>query len=158
MFLQKVPNHPKDGFEKAAWLPTLRNAHASGNGCFSGTSILIYLLNQHRFLWLGKAPAAPPGPRWASASCLLASWVRHDVGNHGKDIHWQLGRVIGNSSMLSSARGPRWASGAPDWHTRVVDIPTQGHFRAPHHPPRWMSACAGVATQRSTDTMCICKC
>lgn len=116
VFLQKVPNHPKEGFEKAAWLPTLRNAQASGNGCFSGTSILIYLLNQHKFLWLGEAHAAPSGPRWASASRLPASWVRHGVGNHGKDIHWQLGRVIGNSSMLSSARGPRWASGASDWH------------------------------------------
>lgn len=116
MFLQKVPNQPKEGFGKAAWLPTPRNAHASGNGCFPGASILIYLLDQHKFLWLGKGHAAPSGPCRASASLPPATWVRHGVGNHGKDIHWQLGRVIGNSSMLSSARGPRWASGAPDWH------------------------------------------
>lgn len=114
--LQKVPNHPKEGFRKAAWPLTPRNAHASGNGCFSGTSILIYLLNQHKFLQLGKPHAAPSSPRWASVLHPPASWVRHGVGNHGEDISWQLGRVIGNSSMLSSACGPRWASGSPDWH------------------------------------------
>lgn len=138
-------------------LSTPRKAHASGNGCFPGTSILIYLLYQHEVLRLSKADAAPSGPRWPTALCLLARWVRHGVGNHGKDIHRQLGRVIGNSSMLSSARGPRQVSGAPNWH-EGRGHPHSRAFRAPHHPPRCMSVCAGLATQRSTDTMCICKC
>lgn len=135
VFLQKVPNHPKEGFGKAAWLPTLRNTQASGNGHFSGTSILISLLNQHKFIGLGKASAVPSGPRWATALRLPASWVRHGVGNHGKDIHWQLGRVIGNSSMLSSACGPRWVLGAPDWH-EGPGHPHSRAFRPPHRPPR----------------------
>lgn len=156
-FLQKVPNYPTEGFGKAAWLPIPRNAQASGNGHFSGTSILIYFLNQLKFIVLSKVSVAPSSPRWATASRLSASWVRHGVGNHGKDIHWQLGRVIGNSSMLSSARGPRWVSRASDWH-EGPGLPHSRAFRAPHCPPRWMSACAGADRQRSTDTMCICKC
>lgn len=66
-FLQEVPNHPKEGFGKAAWLPTPRNAQASGNGCFSGTSILIYLLNQHKFIRISKASAVSSGPCWVTA-------------------------------------------------------------------------------------------
>lgn len=117
----------QEGFEKAAQLPTPRNAYALGNSCLPVTFIQIYRLSQRKLLQLGKADAAPSCQHRATALRLPASWVRHGVGNHGRDIQRQLERVIENSSMLSSARGPRRASGTPDWHegrVDVVDIPT----------------------------------
>lgn len=134
------------GFEKAAQLPTPRNAYASGNGCLPVTLIQIYLLSQRKLLQLSKADAAPSCQRRATALRLLAGWVRHGVGNHGRDIYQQLERVIENSSMLSSARGQRQALGTPDWHEGrgdVIDIPTGGHSLHPTvFPAECLSALA----------------
>lgn len=82
----------------------------------------------------------------AGAACLWAAWVRHGVGNHGGDIHWQMERATENSSMLSSAHGPRRALGTPNWHkgcADVVNIPTRGHSLHPNaFPAECLSALA----------------
>lgn len=96
----------------------------------------------------------------AGPPCLWAAWARHGVGNHGGDIHWQMGRVIENSSMLSSAHGPGWALGTPNWHkgcADVVNIPTGGHCLHPNAFPAECLRWHHWSTQRSTDTMCICN-
>lgn len=158
MFTTTLP----EGFEKAARLPTPRNTYALGKGCLPVTLIQIYLLSQCKRLQPSKIDATPSCQCRATALRLPAGWVRHGVGNHGRDIHWQLERVIENSSMLSSAHGPRRAS-EPQTGTRVVRMsstsPLKGILCTP--PSSQLNVCLRwhhVATQRSTDTMCICKC
>lgn len=112
-----------------------RNAHASGNGCFSGTSILICLLNQHKFLWLNKAHATPSGARWASASRLPASWVRHGVGNHGKDIHWQLRKGDWKFKYAFLSVRPKVGVGSPRLAGGSWTSPLKGISLHPTIPP-----------------------
>lgn len=129
-------------------MPTLRNTYALGKGCLPVTLIQIYLLSQHKRLQPSKVDAAPSCQCRATALHLPAGWVRHGVGNHGRDIHRQLERVIENSSMLSSAHGPRRASGTPNWHegrADVIDIPTQGHSL---HPTVFPAECLSALAPR----------
>lgn len=135
-----------EGLQKAAQLPTPRNTYALGNGCLPVSLIQFCLLSQHKLLQPSKADAAPSCQRQVMALHLPVRWVRHGVGNHGRDSHWQLERVIENSSMLSSAHGPRQVSGTPDWHeghADVIDIPTRGHSVHPTiFPAECLSALA----------------